>query len=393
MRRIRIVLLAFVVALVVVPTALAIRFTDESYNMPTGVVGQGYSKQFDGAGGCGPALPYQYTMIGGNLPPGLSLSFQGLISGTPANAGSWSFWVNLSDQNPPSASWCAPAEAQREFTITVIGGAAPPPPPPAALSISQGALTPKATVLNAPYSFQFSAQGGGTQTWSLQSGSLPAGMTLSSSGLLSGTPTTAGDFSFKVQVADGTRSASQTYSLAVVPRLTITQLARPTGEVARPFNLQLAATGGRPGYTWSVAGGTRLPAGVTLDAATGALAGRPTEAGTFPLKLTVSDALGFTDTVDVELAVAAKLAITTKAISPAKVLRSFRVRLGTSGGVLPRSWTIVRGSLPTGVHLAKRTGVLFGTPRRAGRSTIVLQVKDALGGVSQARFVLTVRPR
>ena len=105
MRLARTVLLASLIALVVVPAALAIRFTDDSYNMPTGVVGQPYSKQFNGAGGCGPALPYQYSLIGGKLPAGLSLSSTGLISGTPTVAGSFSFWVNLSDQNPPTADW------------------------------------------------------------------------------------------------------------------------------------------------------------------------------------------------------------------------------------------------------------------------------------------------
>src|SRR5436309_9725181 len=101
MRFSRVLLLVSLLALVVVPSALAIRFTDDSYNMPTGVVGQSYSKQFNGAGGCGPALPYQYSLINSALPPGLSMSSSGLISGVPSQAGSWSFWVDLSDQNPP----------------------------------------------------------------------------------------------------------------------------------------------------------------------------------------------------------------------------------------------------------------------------------------------------
>src|SRR5262249_53515065 len=147
-----------------------------------------------GAGGCGPALPYQYTLISGSLPPGLSLSFSGLISGKPTQAGSWSFYVNLSDQNPPSASRCRPGESQRQFTITGLDGAGAQP-----LSINQPALPAKATVVGTAYRFQFTAAGGGTQTWSVQSGSLPAGITLSSSGLLSGTPTAAGDFTFTVK--------------------------------------------------------------------------------------------------------------------------------------------------------------------------------------------------
>src|SRR5437764_172200 len=106
MRFIRTSLLVALLALVAVPAAFAIRFTDDSFNIPTGTVGQSYSKTFGGAGGCGPALPYQYSILSGNLPPGLSLSSTGTISGTPAAAGNFSFWVDLSDQNPPSAGWC-----------------------------------------------------------------------------------------------------------------------------------------------------------------------------------------------------------------------------------------------------------------------------------------------
>ena len=104
MRFTRVLLLVALAALVVVPAAFALRFTDDSYNMPQGFTGQGYSKTFGGAGGCGPALPYQYRVIAGALPPGLSLSSGGTISGVPTQGGNYDFWVELSDENPPSAS-------------------------------------------------------------------------------------------------------------------------------------------------------------------------------------------------------------------------------------------------------------------------------------------------
>ncbi len=386
MRFTRTVLLVSLLALVVVPAAFAIRFTDDSFFMPTGHVGQSYSKTFGGAGGCGPALPYQYTLIGGTLPPGLSLSFGGTIGGTPTNAGSYSFWVDLSDQNPPSADWCRPAEAQREFTIVVDGGA-----PAVPLSIVPTSLAPAATTLETAYSFQLSAQGGGSQTWSLVSGSLPAGMQLGSNGLISGTPTAAGDFTFKVQVSDGTRSASQTYSLTVVPKLKVAPVTVPAGEVSRPFKLQLAANGGKAGYSWSLVGGTTLAAGVTLDGKSGVISGSPTVAGSFPVKLTVTDSLGFTDTLDVNLSFAPKLAITTKKLRNGQAGRAYSARLVTVGGVAPRAWKIVRGSLPAGVHFSTRTGAFSGTPRRGRKSTVVVQVTDALGAVSRVKLVLNVR--
>src|SRR5438552_6917192 len=387
MRFTRTVLLVLLLALVVVPAALAIRFTDDSYNFPAATVGQPYSKQLNGAGGCGPALPYQYTLIGGTMPPGVSLSFNGLVSGTPTLAGSYSFWVNLSDQNPPTAEWCRPAEAQRQFTITVVGGGGTQPVP---LSIVPTVLAPKATTLNTPYSFQLTAQGGGTQTWSLQSGSLPSGMQLSRSGLLAGTPTVTGDFTFKVQVSDGTRIATQTYTLTVVSALKIAPVTVPAGEVARPFKLELSAGGGRSAYSWSVAGGKTLPAGVALDQKSGVISGRPTVAGSFPVTLTVTDALGLTDKVDINLSFAPQLVLKTKTLRAAKVGRAFTARLATLGGLDPRSWSIVHGSLPRGLHFSRRTGRFSGIPRNAGKSTIVVQVTDALGAVSRARLVLNV---
>src|SRR5919197_4533563 len=116
------------VALVVVPSAAAIRFTDDSYQVPDGAVGSRYYHQFKGDGGCGPALPYQFRILNGSLPPGLSLASSGLVSGTPTQTGSWSFWVELSDEDPPSQSWCRSTKSQREFTITIVGSEPPTPP-------------------------------------------------------------------------------------------------------------------------------------------------------------------------------------------------------------------------------------------------------------------------
>jgi len=386
MRLARTTMLVSLLALVVVPAALAIRFTDDSYDMPTGVVGQSYSKQFNGAGGCGPALPYQYKLIGGKMPPGLALSFGGAIEGVPTQAGTYSFWVDLSDQNPPTADWCRPAEAQREFTIEVVGGA-----PVTPLSIVPTALAPRATVVGQPYSFQFTAQGGGTQTWSVESGTLPTGLTLSPSGLLSGTPTATGDASFTVRVTDGSRTATRSFGLFVVASLKITPTDVPSAEVSQPFRLELAAAGGKASYTWSLAGGAALPEGLTLDGATGVISGVPAAAGAFPVKVAVTDSLGFTDTVDLRLAVADKLALVQRKLPILKAGRAFALQLRTSGGVEPVTWKVVRGSLPTGVRLANASGRLAGKARRAGTWSVGIQVTDALGGVSRATFVLRVR--
>lgn len=383
MRFTRVLMFVALLALVVVPAALALRFTDDSYNPPIGLTGQGYSHTFHGAGGCGPALPYQYRILAGGLPPGLSLSTAGTIGGVPQRGGRYTFWVELSDENPPSASWCAPTTAQREFTITILQG----------LNIQQNSLSPRATFLNAPYRFQLTAEGGGSQTWSVQSGTFPPGLNLSSSGLISGTPTTAGDFTFVVKVSEGGRSDTETYTLSVVPPLVIGKLPAPKAEIGLPFALSPAATGGRPAYSWSVAGDQSLPTGLTFDAATGAIAGKPTLAGTYALKLTVRDQLGFTETADVNLVVAPRLALTKAKLKGAAVGVPYKARFRATGGVLPRHWILLGGRpgiVPPGTKLNRRTGELSGTPTKAGTYRLRMQVVDKLGATSAAGFVLKV---
>jgi hypothetical protein len=73
MRRFRVasLLLVCLTALVFVPSAAALRFTDNSYYVPIGYVDEYYTHQFEGEGGCGPALPYSFTVLAGALPPGL----------------------------------------------------------------------------------------------------------------------------------------------------------------------------------------------------------------------------------------------------------------------------------------------------------------------------------
>src|SRR5262249_55184617 len=154
MRISRLVLLFSLVALVVTPVALALRFSDDSYHPPIGETGKPYNWSFTGAGGCGPALPYQYRVLGRTVPPGLTLDSSGLGHGTPTQTGDDWFWVELSDQNPPSAAWCRPSTAQRQFTISIVEG----------LKIVQTQSALKPAIVNQAYNMQFTATGGGTQS-------------------------------------------------------------------------------------------------------------------------------------------------------------------------------------------------------------------------------------
>jgi len=155
---------------------------------------------------------------------------------------------------------------------------------PKPLSITTSSLT-GATVGSA-YSVTLAATGGTTPyTWSIASGSsAPAGLALSTAGVLSGTPTTASSGSgvtFKVQVKDSsttalTASATLTLKIAADP-LSITSTSLASGTVHIAYSAQLASSGGAGKVTWKLANGSSLVAGLTLST-TGAISGTPTAA-------------------------------------------------------------------------------------------------------------------
>jgi large repetitive protein len=386
--------LAAAVAGVVVPSASALTFPDEICPVATGTVikvcppgetAKPYSLQIKGREGTG-CVPYVKFESVGTLPPGLTLSSSGLISGTPTQPGSWTFWIEM--QDIPSWEggifWCGDDRStEKQFSITILQG----------LNIQQNSLNPKAAFTNAPYSFQLTAEGGGSQSWSIQSGSLPAGLTLASNGLLSGTPTAEGDFAFVVVVTDGGRSDTESYTLTLVPRLQITPPKKQATEVGLPYRLTLVATGGRPGYTWAVAPGSTLPAGLTLDPATGVINGDADSVGFFQMRISVTDTLGLTTTLDLPVTVAARLAITKKALPAAKVGKAYKARFLARGGVAPKKWIILGGRpglLPAGIKLNAKTGELSGIPKKAGIYRLRMQVVDKLGVKSALGFVLKV---
>jgi large repetitive protein len=389
--------LVVVLAGVVVSAASALRFddahpcvdTEPVFVCPSGAVGQPYSIQLVGAGGCGPALPYQYRLLNGALPRGLSMTSGGLISGVPKDAGTAQFWVELSDENPPSQSWCIPKTAQRLFSITVQPG----------LSINQNSV-PGGTLGQAYSQTLTATQVSSTDpvtgpqvnaTWSVKSGTPPPGITLSASGALSGTPTTEGSYQFVVQAVNGGISDTETYTITVRQPVVVSLAPQlPKSEVGVDFNSAVKVSGGSGTYTLALAGGA-LPTGVAFDATTGGISGTPTAAGKFAFSISATDSEGRVTTLDATVVVATKLSFKTLALKAAKVGKLYRATLKTIGGVQPVKWKATGGKLPRGIRFDKKLGVFSGTTKRAGTYRVSVQVTDALHVTSKKTFVLVVK--
>jgi Putative Ig domain len=369
-------LLVGLVAVVLI--ASAYRFTDGTLLPPQGTVGQPYFHKIDIEGGC---KGKKVTIGPGSLPPGLSLvgSANDLsddsnwrIEGTPTQAGSYNFWMNGTDLCPGSG-------AEREITIVINPK----------VTITTPALSP--IVVNAPYRVQLVATGTSSAAWSVAGGSLPPGISLSSSGLLSGTPTTVGAWTFTVLARDGNRQDTTQYTLTVLEQLVASPGTLQRAEVGRAFAYTPSARGGLTPYTWSVASGA-LPAGLTLDPATGAIRGIPLAAGAFPVQLQLRDTAGLTANLPVALAVARKLTITSTALRTGVEGRRYSAPIAKVGGVGPFLYRVIGGRLPLGLRLDPVTGRISGIPTRDGRFRFTVRVRDSLGVISTKPLRLTVRP-
>jgi putative Ig domain-containing protein len=351
-------------------------------SLPGGTTGTAYSTTLQASGG---TTPYGWSLSAGTLPAGLSLvASTGVISGTPTTAGTASFTVKVTD--------AANNTATKALSIAV---AAAPQPPTITTTSLPGGTTGTA------YSTTLQASGGTTPYgWSLSSGTLPAGLSLvASTGVISGTPTTAGTVSFTVKVTDAANNtATKALSIAIAAGVTpvqITTSSVPSGQVSVSYSTMIQATGGTTPYSWSISSGA-LPAGLTLAAATGSISGTPTASGSFSFTAKVTDSTSptvQTATKAFNLTIAAApnpVQITTTSLPSAQVSSSYSTTLAAANGTTPYSWSITSGSLPAGLTLTAATGVISGTPTTAGTSSFTVKVTDSGSPATSASANLSI---
>ena len=371
MRVIRMLVLAVVLLAATGSGASALDVNVDVQPLP-GEVGTPYTFQLKGEEGC---LPYRFKYLNGTVPPGLRITEEGLLTGTPTEAGTFSFWVALDDSVD-----CMSQQSQGEFTMIVLPD----------LAVTTASLPP--AVSGTPYSVQLQLSNpevGWPVIWDITQGALPAGLTLSESGVISGTTTGPDTKTFVVRAREPFRRFGEKELTLTVAAALQARSAVRTGEVGLRYTGSVPATGGLHPLTWSVASGA-LPGGLSLNPSTGAISGVPRAAGSFALTFAVSDAAGQQVTVPASIRIAARLAIATARLPLATVGEEYLARLASIGGLAPKQWRIVKGPLPRGINLDRKTGVLSGVAREAGRYRITVRATDRLGASSTRTLTLVV---
>jgi len=233
-----------------------------------------------------------------------------------------------------------------------------------------------------PYSQTLAATGGtAPYTWSLSGGSLPAGLSLTSAGVISGTPTATGTAAFTVKVLDSVHAvATKALSISIVESLiSITTTTLPGSLVGDAYSETVVCTGGTAPYAWSIVSGT-LPAGVSLDSATGVISGTPTTYGTSSFTIQVIDSQtpaasaqrGLSITVD-----PTHVTITTTSLAGGTIGSAYSQTVTAIAGTLPYTWSVFAGALPAGLSLDAATGAITGTPTAQGTANFTIRVTDS----------------
>src|SRR5450759_1902052 len=350
-------------------------------SIPGATIGIPYNTQLHATGGV-PPYTWRWVQFSG-VPPFMSISSDGVLSGTPGSlipVGSvYTINVQVNDGANQSAT--------RQFTFTVQ--------PPSNLAIATTPLPPGS--VGVPYPATTLAATGGTPPyqWSTLPGSLPAGLGIdANSGTIRGTPANAGNFSPAITVTDANgHSASSTFSLVISgARLTITTPSLPDGTVGVAYPPQtLTASGGTPPYSWSWS-----PAVPGLSPINGVISGTPTQAGQYAFTLQVTDANYAIEPRTFTIAIRqASLIITTPSLPAATVGGAYPPQtLTASGGTQPYSWSMPPAvpGLDFGNYVTIGVGVISGTPTQPGQYTFTVKVTDANNATDTKTFTVTVKP-
>ncbi len=345
-------------------------------SFPVGVIGQVYPNFTLQASGGTP--PYSWTAQSGSfpgtpgLPPGLSLDpSNGVISGNPSLIGFFSVDFEVTDS-------ATPINRDRLTKVMLIN------PLPSIVTTVMGD-----GIVGQPYSGNLLISGGNSNfpyTLTVIGGNPPPGLNFNInpntySIYVAGTPTVAGNFSIKLQLADGSSPplfATGDVSVRVNTPLVLNTPSLPPGKIGQSYSAPLAASGGAPPYTWRMT--ALLPNGLALDPASGLVAGLPIVAVQgISLTALVTDSSNPKQLASQNylLDITSQMFIPTSRLPVATVGTLFEAQLNVIGGSGSVTWSIASGTLPAGLVFDSNSGTFRGTATGEESQVLTVQATDS----------------
>ncbi len=341
-----------------------------------GYMGEPYSFNLTSDGG----LAAIWSVTSGSLPSGLSLNpLTGQISGTPtAVGGTYTFTVQANNTIAPLPT--------QVVSLQIIPARAP----------QITSATPAVAAVGVPYSHTFTAVGGQPIVWS-EPGVLPGWLTLTSAGVLSGTPPAQSSIAFTITATNAVGFVSQSINISANPPVPISMTsASPAGAIVDAMYCHaFTASLPIPSGGWQVSAGV-APEWVTLNAKRGVICGIPRSAdvGTSNFTITANNG-GSTASQAIALTVGTVYVpppvITSPTPAAATVDLTYCHPFTASQTIASGGWTVIAGVRPEWATLNTKRGVICGIPRTIdiGSSTFTISANTGTATATQS-VTLTV---
>ena len=330
---------------------LALNFVTAA--LPESIVGETYQFRIKANG----SMPLIYSLISGSFPKGLTLNSEaGMIYGSACNSGTYTFTLGIHDANN--------MYAEREFTIDSFDK----------LTLTTQQIS--GITANETYGLNIIAKGGlQPYIFEIIEGSLPQGMTLFTSGKLSGTPLSSGKTTITVQVTDSRGEKVNTvYDIQVYEPMQLPSEILINGIVGAPLTKELSVTGGDGNYVWYV-DSDEIPKGLTIDNTTQTLTGTFNQAVKKTIVLFVTDSEGRKASCMLSFHIVSVLTLITTELPDALKNEPYSEKISVQGGIGPYTYTF--SGLPPNLTYNSQSGIISGTSILVSYNNIEIQVSDS----------------